>query len=99
MSEYVPPLKLQRLQPLYSERPRRRTRETPAMSYLHLPAEHSEADLVLAANLADFVGSEDLYVAWTHRDGAGAVPEVEAILRDERPSLLAELFAGRRGGS
>jgi hypothetical protein len=68
------------------------------MSHLHLPAEHSEADLVLAANLADFVGSEDLYVAWTHRDGAGAVPEVEAILRDERPSLLAELLGDLRAG-
>jgi hypothetical protein len=68
------------------------------MSHLHLPADHSDADLVLAANLADIVGSEDLYVTWTHDTGPGAIPEVEAILRDERPSPLVELigafFAG-----
>jgi hypothetical protein len=68
------------------------------MPHLHLPAEHSDADLVLAANLADIVGSEDLYVTWTHETGAGAIPEIEAILRDERPSPFVELagafFAG-----
>ena len=68
------------------------------MPHLHLPAEHSDADLVLAANLADIVGSEDLYVTWTHESGPGAIPEVEAILRDDRPSPLVELvgafFAG-----
>jgi hypothetical protein len=61
------------------------------MPHLHLPAEHSDADLVLAANLADIVGSEDLYVAWTHDTGAGAVPEVEALLRAQRTSVLAEI--------
>ena len=68
------------------------------MPHQHLPAEHSDADLVLAANLADIVGSEDLYVTWTHETGPGAIPEVEAILRDDRPSPLVELvgafFAG-----
>jgi hypothetical protein len=54
------------------------------MPHVHLPADHSDADLVLAANLADIVGSADLYVTWTHDAGAGAVPEVEAVLRDER---------------
>ena len=67
------------------------------MPHLHLPAEHSDVDLVLAANLADIVGSEDLYITWTHESGPG-VPEVEAILRDDRPSPLVELvgafFAG-----
>jgi hypothetical protein len=58
------------------------------MPHLHLPAEHSDADIVLAASVAATVGSEDLYVAWTHDTGAGAVPEVEAVLRDERPSPL-----------
>jgi hypothetical protein len=61
------------------------------MPHLHLPAEHSDADLVLAANLADLVGSEDLFVTWTHESGPGAIPQVEAILRDERPSPLLEL--------
>jgi hypothetical protein len=59
------------------------------MPHLHLPAEHSDADIVLAASVAATVGSEDLYVAWTHETGAGAVPEIEAIVRDERPSALA----------
>jgi hypothetical protein len=58
------------------------------MPHLHLPAEHSDADIVLAASVAASVGSEDLYVAWTHDTGAGAVPEVEAVLRDDRPSGL-----------
>jgi hypothetical protein len=61
------------------------------MPHLHLPAEHSDADLVLAANLADIVGSEDLYVTWTHEAGPGAVPEVEAVLRDDRPSAFVAL--------
>jgi hypothetical protein len=64
------------------------------MPHLHLPAYHSDADLALAADLAAVVGSEDLYVAWTHDGGAGAVPEVEAEVREQRPSFLAWLFAG-----
>ena len=62
------------------------------MPHLHLPAEHSDADIVLAANVAATVGSEDLYVAWTHDAGAGAVPEVEAVIREPRPSVLVALF-------
>jgi hypothetical protein len=54
------------------------------MPHLHLPIDHTEADLVLAANLAEIVGSEDLYVAWSHEAGAGAIPEVEAVVRTER---------------
>jgi hypothetical protein len=53
------------------------------MPHLHLPIDHTEDDLVLAANVADVVGSADLYVAWSHESGAGAVPEVEAVLREE----------------
>jgi hypothetical protein len=62
------------------------------MPHVHLPADHSDADIVLAANVAATVGSEDLYVAWTHDTGPGAVPEVEAVLRDSRPSTLVSLF-------
>jgi hypothetical protein len=58
------------------------------MPHLHLPADHSDADLVLAANVAAIVGSEDLYVAWTHETGAGAIPEVEAVMREERPGVV-----------
>jgi hypothetical protein len=62
------------------------------MPHLHLPIDHTDADLVLAANLADLVGSEDLYVAWSFESGPGAIPEIEAILVEQRPlSPLAEL--------
>ena len=64
------------------------------MPQLHLPTDHTDADLILAANLADVVGSEDLYVAWTHESGAGAVPEVDAVLVEARRSSgFAELVA------
>jgi hypothetical protein len=64
------------------------------MPHLHLPIDHTDADLVLAANLAEIVGSEDLYVAWSHESGAGAVPEVEAVLVESHPtSAFAEVVA------
>jgi hypothetical protein len=69
------------------------------MPHLHLPVEHTDADLVLAANLADIVGSEDLFVAWTHESGAGAVPEVEAYVRDEHPNPIAHLIASVVSGA
>ena len=69
------------------------------MPHLHLPIDHTDADLVLAANLAEIVGSEDLYVAWTHESGPGAVPEVEAVMREEHPmGALAEFFAAVGAG-
>ena len=69
------------------------------MPHLHLPIDHTDADLVLAANLAEIVGSEDLYVSWTHESGPGAVPEVEAVLRDEHPmGVLTEFFAAVGAG-
>jgi hypothetical protein len=65
------------------------------MPHLHLPADHTEADLVLAANLAEIVGSEDLYVAWSHEAGPGAVPAIQAIvLEQRRTSALGALAAG-----
>jgi hypothetical protein len=65
------------------------------MPHLHLPADHTEADLVLAANLAEIVGSEDLYVAWSHEAGPGAVPEVQAVVCEQRRSTpLGALAAG-----
>jgi hypothetical protein len=64
------------------------------MPHLHLPMDHTDADLVLAANLAEIVGSEDLYVAWSHESGAGAVPEVEAVLvESHQPNALAEIVS------
>ena len=53
------------------------------MPHLHLPIDHTDADLVLAADLAEIVGSEDLYVTWTHESGPGAIPEVEAVMREQ----------------
>ncbi len=54
------------------------------MPHLHLPADHTSADLALAADVAAAMESAELYVTWTHADGAGAMPEVEALVRDER---------------
>ena len=65
------------------------------MPHLYLPSEHTDADLVLAADVAAAVSSADLYVAWTHDAGQGA-PEVEAVVREERPvppHPIAELFS------
>jgi hypothetical protein len=52
------------------------------MPHLYLPSEHTDADLVLAADVAAAVASADLYVAWTFDAGQGA-PEVEAVVREE----------------
>jgi hypothetical protein len=72
------------------------------MPHLYLPSEHTDADLVLAADVAAAVSSADLYVTWTHDAGPGA-PEVEAVVREEGPApasgnpvleLVAALFRG-----
>jgi hypothetical protein len=68
------------------------------MPHLHLPIDHTDADLVIAANLAEYVGSEDLYVAWTAEHGPG-VPEVEATLCETRQtSAFGELIASLAAG-
>jgi hypothetical protein len=66
------------------------------MPHLHLPIDHTDADLVLAANLAEIVGSEDLYVAWSHESGPGAIPEVEAVVLEQgaKTGFLAAVAAG-----
>ena len=66
------------------------------MPHLHLPIDHTDADLVLAANLAEIVGSEDLYVAWSHETGPGAVPEVEAVVRERARALPGSSASSRR---
>ena len=58
------------------------------MPHLHLPIDHTDADLVLAANLAEIVGSEDLYVAWSHETGAGAFPRSRPCSRGARAGRL-----------
>src|SRR5919201_22104 len=84
------------------------------MPHLHLPAAHSDTDLALAADVAAAVGNEDLYVAWSHAEGPGLAPEVEALVRDERPAnpfaealnaivqglaALARALVGERGAA
>ena len=69
------------------------------MPHLHLPVDHTDADLVLAANLAEIVGSEDLYVAWSHDSGPGAIPEIEAVLVESRPlNPLSEFVTALAAG-
>ena len=59
------------------------------MAHLHLPEQHSTDDLMLAGQIAEAFESEDLYVVWTRADGPGAVPSVQALLRDAPPHPLA----------
>jgi hypothetical protein len=66
------------------------------MPHLYLPSEHTDADLILAADVAAAVASADLYVTWTHDAGPGT-PDVEAVVREESASPaptnpVAELF-------
>ena len=71
------------------------------MPHLYLPTDHTDADLVLAADVAAAVSSADLYVTWTLDAGAGA-PEIEAVVREERPAPpvnpFAELFVAALPG-
>jgi hypothetical protein len=71
------------------------------MPHLYLPSDHTDADLVLAADVAAAVSSADLYVTWTHDAGPGA-PEVEAVVREETaaapPNAFAELFVAMMRG-
>ena len=62
------------------------------MPHLYLPNDHSDADLVLAADVAAAVSSADLYVSWTLDAGAGA-PEVEAVVSDEPEPAPVNPFA------
>ena len=54
------------------------------MPQLYLPAAHTEADLVLAGQIAERIDSAELYVAWTPEHGS-AFPEVVAELREPAP--------------
>ena len=60
------------------------------MAQLYLPAEHTEADLVLAGQIAESIGSSELYVAWTVEHGQSA-PEISAELRDTPPRRVRPL--------
>ena len=62
------------------------------MPHLYLPNDHTDADLVLATDVAAAVSSADLYVTWTLDAGAGA-PEVEAVVREEQDAAPVNAFA------
>ena len=73
------------------------------MPTLHLPAAHTDTDVALAAEVAHVVGSDDLYVTWTHGEGPGLPPEVEAVLEIEdatHPAItpLGELIVAMTQG-
>jgi hypothetical protein len=57
------------------------------MRHVYLPVEHSEADLVLAGQLAELLGSECLYVTWSR--GGYELPEVPAAVRVVDPPAPA----------
>jgi hypothetical protein len=54
------------------------------MARLYLPVDHTEADLILAGQIAERIDSAELYVAWTADHGT-SVPEVPAELRAPAP--------------
>ncbi len=59
------------------------------MPHVYLPAEHSEADLVLAGQLADVLESDELYVTWSPR--GYEEPQVETLVhvREAEPAPAA----------
>jgi hypothetical protein len=72
------------------------------MALLYLPVEHTEADLVLAGQIAESIDSAELYVTWTAGNGH-ASPEISAELLDEEPSwpslivrAIREIWAAMR---
>ena len=60
------------------------------MAHLYLPLEHTDADLVLAGQIAEAIDSAELYVTWTPEHGC-AVPEVVAELRVASPTFAETL--------
>ena len=65
------------------------------MAQLYLPVEHTEADLVLAGQIAESIDSAELYVTWTPEHGHSA-PEVCAELREHVASWPSLLFQAIR---
>ena len=61
------------------------------MPQLHLPAEHSPEDIVLAHRIAHVVESQDLYVVWNHAAGAGQVPAVRAYVQEPAHPIVEAL--------
>ena len=73
------------------------------MAHLYLPVEHTEADLVLAGQIAESIDSAELYVTWTPGHGQSA-PDISAELLEPSPSwpslirqAIRELWDALRG--
>ena len=66
---------------------------------LYLPAQHDDADLVLAGLIAELVDSAELYVTWTAAEGP-ATPAIPALLREPqvRPGTVLDARAARAVG-
>ena len=65
------------------------------MATLYLPAEHTEADLVLAGQIAETIDSAELFVTWTPEHGHSA-PEVSAELREPEPGWPSSILRAIR---
>ena len=65
------------------------------MAQLYLPVAHTEADLVLAGQIAESIDSAELYVTWTPGNGQSA-PEVTAEILEPSPSWPALILQGVR---
>jgi hypothetical protein len=63
------------------------------MPTLHLPAAHTDTDVALATEVAHVVGSHELYVTWTHGEGAGLPPEIESVTSNEPHQAAISPFA------
>jgi hypothetical protein len=65
---------------------------TAVMTQFYLPNDHTEADLVLAGQVAELVESSELYVAWTPELGQ-VVPEVAAVFLEPGPPSWVDTLA------
>jgi hypothetical protein len=63
------------------------------MPTLHLPAAHTDTDVALATEVAHVVGSDELFVTWTHGEGPGLPPEVETLTPDDTQQNAISPFA------
>ena len=71
------------------------------MPTLHLPAAHTDTDVALANELAQAIGSHELYVTWTHGEGPGLAPDVKTLTRDapaDHISPFAEVLVAMAQG-
>jgi hypothetical protein len=60
------------------------------MPQLYLPADHCDADLLLAGQVAELLESAELHVTWTPAAGQAA-PEIPALMREPQPTWTAAL--------